>query len=138
MTCIICKHDNSQVIALGCKHVGCFVCLSYWLRISDVCWICKYKVSESIYNTLSVNRPCTKLSDKQIQERLIKDFCTGIMPYNLRKLFLEKKELLEKQNICTAIYNGVLKQDEVNEIINSEYLSYPDLLKLVSNGKLII
>lgn len=138
MTCTICKHDNFQVITLECKHVVCFTCLSYWLRISDVCWMCKYKVSDCIYNTLSVNRPKNKLSDKQIQERLIKDFCIGIMPYNLIKLFLEKKELLGKQNIYTVLYNGVLVQDEVNEIINSEYLSYQDLQKLISIGKLII
>jgi len=95
-------------------------------------------VSDCIYNTLSVNRPKNKLSDKQIQEQLIKDFCIGLMPYNLIKLFLEKKELLGKQNIYTVLYNGVLRQEEVNEIINSEYLSYQDLQRLVSNGKLII
>lgn len=138
MTCTICKHDNLQMFTLECKHIVCFTCLVYWLRISDVCWICKYKVSDCIYNTLSVNRPKNKLSDKQIQEQLIKDFCIGLMPYNLIKLFLEKKELLGKQNIYTVLYNGVLRQEEVNEIINSEYLSYQDLQRLVSNGKLII
>lgn len=139
MTCTICKHDNdSQMIVLGCKHIVCFVCLSYSLRIFDTCWICKYKVSDYIYTTLSANRPKNKLTEKQIQEQLIKDFCSGIMPYNLIKLFLEKKELIGRENICTAISNGVLRQNEVIHVINSKYLSHEDIQRLVCNGSIII
>lgn len=139
MTCTICKHDNdTRIITLGCKHVVCSSCLSYWLRISDTCWICKYKLSDCIYNTLSINRPTNKLTEKQIQERLIKDFCIGIMPYNLINLFLEKKELIGRQNICTAISNGVLRPNELNNVINSKYLSDKDIERLVGNGHIII
>lgn len=139
MTCTICKHDNdSQTITLGCKHIVCFSCSTYWLGISDTCSICKYKVSDCIYNTLSVTRPKNKLSEKQIQEQLIKDFCIGIMPYNLIKLFLGKKELIGQQNICTAISNGVLGPHEAQSVINSKYLSDNDIERLVSNGHIII
>lgn len=139
MVCDTCKSiDDNHLIRLTCKHLLCKECTYYLISVFDTCWICKTKISDSVYNNLGINRPISKLSDKQIQKYLTDTFCNGSMPYPLVKLFIKKRDIAGYTNIFTALSNGVLKQDEVNDIINEQYISYPDLQILINKGKLII